>query len=207
MPAYAQHPEWDIAQFIREVIDAAGRVNMSGQWQNKGRRRGMFGPGWVMGGPAGPGPWGAGPKVGRGDVRLAILFLLAEEPMHGYQMMQELSERSGGMWRPSPGSVYPTLQQLEDEGLIEAQETAGKRVFALTDSGRDYLENQDEPAPWEQFHAGSHDHFVGLRDAAFQLGAALIQVATTGDENQVAAAKDIVADAKSKVYEILKDNG
>ncbi|NNC42051.1 MAG: PadR family transcriptional regulator [Acidimicrobiia bacterium] len=206
MAAYAQHPQWDIPPIIKDIMEAV-MTNMSGgQWQSKRGRRTMFGPGWVMGGPAGPGPWGAGPKASRGDVRLAILFLLAEEPMHGYQMMQELSDRSGGMWRPSPGSVYPTLQQLEDEGLIEPKEAAGKRVFALTDDGRDYLENQSEPAPWEKFNAGSHDHFVGLRDAAFQLGAALIQVATSGDESQVEAARDIVADAKSKVYEILKED-
>jgi DNA-binding PadR family transcriptional regulator len=137
---------------------------------------------------------------------LAILFLLNEEPMHGYQVMQELSARSGGMWRPSPGSVYPTLQQLEDEGLIEAAESSGKRVFSLTDEGRDYLASLTEPAPWEQFMSGGHDQFVALRDAAFQLGAALIQVATSGHEHQVAAAKDIVADAKAKVYEILKED-
>lgn len=205
MSTYAQNPEWDIPQSIRDAMDAC-RLHMSGQGQGKRGRRGMVGPGWVMGGPGGAGPWGAGPKVGRGDVRLAILFLLNEEPMHGYQMMQELSERSDGMWRPSPGSVYPTLQQLEDEGLIEAAESSGKRVFSLTDQGHAYLESQTEPAPWEQFVSGGHDQYVGLRDAAFQLGAALIQVATSGHENQVAAAKDIVADAKAKVYEILKED-
>ncbi len=205
MSTYAQNPEWDIPQSIRDAMDAC-RMHMSDQGQGKRGRRGMFGSGWVMGGPGGQGPWGAGPKVGRGDVRLAILFLLSEEPMHGYQMMQELAERSDGMWRPSPGSVYPTLQQLEDEGLIEVAESSGKRVFSLTEQGHAYLESQTEPAPWEQFVSGGHDQYVGLRDAALQLGAALIQVASSGHENQVAAAKDIVADAKAKVYEILKED-
>ena len=205
MSTYAQNPEWDIPQFIRDAMEGC-RVHMSGQAQGRWGRRGMFGPGWVMGGTGGPGPWGAGPKVGRGDVRLAILFLLNEKSMHGYQMMQELSERSGGMWRPSSGSVYPTLQQLEDEGLIEAAESSGKRVFSLTDQGHACLDSQTEPAPWERFVSGGHDQHVGLRDAAFQLGAALIQVATSGHEDQVAAAKDIVADAKAKVYEILKED-
>ncbi len=203
MSTYAHRQECDIPQFIQNAMEA-GRMHMSGQWQDKRGRRGMFEPGWVMGGPRGPWPWGAGPRVGRGDVRLAILFLLNEEPMHGYQMMQELSERSGGMWRPSSGSVYPTLQQLEDEGLIEAAASSGKRVFSLTDEGRAYLESQTGPAPWEQFVSGGHDQLVGLRDAAFQLGAALIQVATSGSDRQVEAAKDIVADAKAKIYEILK---
>lgn len=196
MSSYAHNPGCDIPQFIREAVEA-GRMHMSGPWQGKRGRR--SGPGWVMGGP-----WERGPRVGRGDVRLAILFLLGEGPMHGYQMMQELSERSGGMWRPSPGSVYPTLQQLEDEGLIETAETSGKRVFSLTDEGRSYLEDQPGPAPWEQFGGQRDDSFVSLRDAAFQLGAALIQVATSGDEEQVAAAKEIVSEAKAKVYEILK---
>ena len=205
MSTYAHNPACDIPQFIRDAMEA-GRMHMSGQSQSKRGRRGMFGPGWVMGGPGGPGPWGSGPKVGRGDVRLAILFLLNEEPMHGYQVMQEVSEHSSGMWRPSPGSVYPTLQLLEDEGLIEAAESSGKRVFSLTDEGRTYLASLTEPAPWEQFLSGGHDQFVGLRDAAFQLGAALIQVATSGQEDQVAAAKDIIADAKAKVYEVLKQD-
>jgi len=91
-------------------------------------------------------------------------------------------------------------------GLDEAAESSGKRVFSLTDEGRAYLEGQTGPAPWEQFVSGGHDQFVGLRDAAFQLGAALIQVATSGHEDQVAAAKEIVADAKAKVYEILKED-
>src|SRR4030088_2746910 len=85
-----------------------------------------FGPWGGPGGPGGPGggpwqgfgPFGRGPRAGRGDVRAATLTLLGEGPMHGYQVIQELSERSGGMWRPSPGSVYPTLQLLEDEGLV-----------------------------------------------------------------------------------------
>ena len=87
---------------------------------------------------ASPGFLGRGPRAGRGDVRAAILALLAEEPMHGYQIMRELGERSGGVWRPSPGSIYPTLQQLEDEELVRPETgDGGRRVFALTDAGRE----------------------------------------------------------------------
>ncbi len=92
-------------------------------------RHGGFGPGF------GPAMFGRGPKRGRGDVRAAIIALLAEEPMHGYQIITEIAERSGGVWHPSPGSVYPTLQALEDQGLVTADQAAGRRVFSLTDEG------------------------------------------------------------------------
>src|SRR6188472_4443264 len=97
----------------------------------------------------GPGPHPGGPRMGfrgrgrgarRGDVRSAILALLAESPMHGYQIITELGERSGGEWRPSAGSVYPTLQQLEDEGLVRSEASDGRRVMALTDAGREAAE-------------------------------------------------------------------
>src|SRR6201996_5343485 len=115
-------------------------------------RGGPFG----MGGPGGPGgPWGRGGRgrgrgrARRGDVRLALLRLLAEEPRNGYQLMQAIEERSGGLWRPSPGSVYPTLAQLEDEGLIGSVDAEGARRFEITDAGREHLQARgDEPAPW-----------------------------------------------------------
>ena len=99
-----------------------------------------FGPGargdFGFGGfPPGGGPRGRGRKARRGDIRTAGLLLLAEEPRNGYQIMQEVEERSGGVWRPSPGSVYPALQQLEDEGLIRSQEADGRKLFALTEAG------------------------------------------------------------------------
>src|ERR1700731_1843201 len=113
------------------------------------------GPG---GPPVGPGAFAPGfpfrpsfRRAGRGDIRAAILALLAEQPMHGYQIIQELTERSGGAWRPSPGSVYPTLQQLEDEGLVRAVQTeAGRRVHELTEAGRaEAAATGRESAPWE----------------------------------------------------------
>src|SRR5262249_58969705 len=108
----------------------------------------MFGPGGPFGRDA---MFGRGPKVGRGDVRSAILRLLAEEPRNGYQIIQELTERSRGVWRPSPGSIYPALQQLEDEGLIQAEEQEGRRRYHLTDAGRGYVAARadEHAAPWE----------------------------------------------------------
>src|SRR5215211_6725890 len=94
----------------------------------------------------------------RGDVRGAVLALLAEEPMHGYEMIQRLEERTGGRWRPSAGSIYPTLQLLEDEGLVSSEEVDGRRVFSLTDDGRKAAEERgDGPAPWE----GGEESSVG----------------------------------------------
>jgi len=109
------------------------RFGGAGRGRNRGRGRGRdgFGPGFGRGGGFGPGH-GRGGRTRRGDVRAAILALLAEEPMHGYQIITELTERSGGVWRPSPGSVYPTLSALEDQGLVTADTSEGRRVFQLT---------------------------------------------------------------------------
>ena len=123
---------------------AAGAGAGGGDGPDGFGRHGGFGPGF-----------GRGPKVRRGDVRAAILALLAEEPMHGYQIITELIERSGGVWRPSPGSVYPTLSALEDQGLVTADTSAGTRVFSLTPEGRTEAEAAgDGPTPWEEAAGG-----------------------------------------------------
>src|ERR1700730_12339835 len=101
---------------------------------------------------AGGGPRGRGRKARRGDIRTAAQLLLAEEPRNGYPIMQEVQERSDGVWRPSAGSVYPALQQLEDEGLIRSEEHDGRKLFALTDAGRAFVSERggERPAPWAQ---------------------------------------------------------
>src|SRR5579862_3526498 len=113
------------------------------------------GPGFGFGGPRG---WRGGPggKARRGDIRTAALLLLAEEPRNGYSIMQELEERSQGVWRPSPGSVYPALAQLEDEGLIRSEEVDGRKRFAITDAGTELLAGRpaDAPAPWDTLAGG-----------------------------------------------------
>lgn len=183
----------------------------------RGRRRGgqRFGPGFGGRGGGYPGGgfgfggpfFGRGPKVGRGDVRIAILALLAEEPMHGYQVIQELSKRSGGVWRPSPGSIYPTLQQLEDEGLVQATESEGRRVFHLTDAGRAEVDKRgpEGGVPWDSFGDGAGDSLLELRNLAFGVAGAVMQVAQTGTDGQIERAKEILNESRRRLYGILAE--
>jgi DNA-binding PadR family transcriptional regulator len=177
---------------------------------HRGRRG--FGPGGRGFGPWGAGPWGPGPffgrgpKVGRGDVRTAILVLLGEQPMHGYQIIQELGARSGGVWRPSPGSVYPTLQQLEDEGLVHGQDQEGKRVFQLTDAGKAEVDRRGEDAapPWDLTEGAGP--LMDLRDVGFGVAAAVMQVAQTGNDRQIARAREILTEARKQLYRLLGED-
>ncbi len=137
---------------------------------------------------------------------MAILALLAIEPMHGYQMIQEISERSGGRWQPSPGSVYPTLQALEDEGLVTADQSEGKRVFTLTDLGREQVESLGDRAksPWDL----GRESAIGARALAEQmgqLGAAFHQVLRTGSTDQHERAQQVLDQARRALYQILAD--
>jgi DNA-binding PadR family transcriptional regulator len=161
----------------------------------------MFGPPWGPGGPRGR----RGPKARRGDVRAAILAALAEQPMNGYQIIQEIAERSGGMWKPSPGSIYPTLQQLQDEGLVTADAEIGRRTFTLTDEGRTYVaEHADEvTAPWEAMTAPVEDDEEGLKPLLGQVGTALWQILATGTPGQQARARKGLADLRRTLYAIL----
>jgi len=182
-----------------------------GRGGGRGRGRGDgFGPGYGRHGGFGPGfgppMFGRGPKRGRGDVRAAIIALLAEEPMHGYQIITELTERSGGVWRPSPGSVYPTLQALEDQGLVTADQTEGRRVFNLTEEGRAVAEAAgDGPAPWESAARGADRSLVDLRGLMFEVGAAIMQVGRAGSEGQVKAVGEILSDTRRRIYLVLAD--
>src|SRR5580698_4954724 len=117
-----------------------------------GGRGGFEGFGFGGFGPGGGGRFGRGRKARRGDIRTAALLLLSEEPRNGYQIMQEVQERSEDVWRPSPGSVYPALQQLEDEGLIRSGESEGRKVFVITDAGSKLVAERpaDSPAPWDE---------------------------------------------------------
>jgi DNA-binding PadR family transcriptional regulator len=169
--------------------------------------RGEFGGfGFPFGGFGGSGgPRGRGRKARRGDIRTAALLLLAEEPRNGYQIMQEIEERSDGAWRPSPGSVYPALQQLEDEGLIRSQELDGRKVFALTDAGRELVKERDSdrPAPWEEMggEVSSEAHELGrlMREVA----SAFVQVMRTGSPDQWAKAREVLDKTRRDLYRIL----
>ncbi|NTW29033.1 MAG: PadR family transcriptional regulator [Coriobacteriia bacterium] len=149
------------------------------------------------------GPHGA--RARRGDIRPAILRLLSEQAMHGYQIIQELSTRSGGAWSPSAGSVYPTLQLLADEGLVTAEETAGKKVFSLTDAGKAMVaETADQPAPWEEVAQG--DSGIGdYREAAGKFMAAAFQVGKNGTKDQRETALKVLDEARKKLYAILAE--
>jgi DNA-binding PadR family transcriptional regulator len=171
----------------------------------------MMGRGDRHWGPPGPGPWmfkmRHGGRRRRGDVRAAILALLDERPMHGYEMIQELEERSDGMWRPSAGSIYPTLQLLEDEGLIVGEEHEGKRRFTLTEAGREAAAKRsgDRPPPWEQAAEGAGDERQELFASIKQFAPAVVQITQVGTPDQAQRAKAILDDARKKLYAILAE--
>ena len=153
------------------------------------------------------GPGGRRGRARRGDVRAAILLLLEDEPRNGYGLMEEIESRSGGAWRPSPGSVYPALAQLEDEGLIRSDESAGRRSFELTDEGRTYVADNRESlgSPWDEAGEGVPSEFADLRALIGQVGMATLQVVQSGDEKQIAEAKKVLADARKSLYRILAE--
>ena len=168
---------------------------------------------WGWGGFGGPGP-GFGPGRGgphrrgrrpRGDVRAAILLLLEEQPRNGYGVMQEVEERSQGEWRPSPGSVYPALAQLEDEGLIAPAETEQGKAFELTDAGREHVaENRERfGTPWDTDTGDTPEGLHGLKRAAGRLAMASMQVAQAGDPKLIASARQILEDARKAMYNLL----
>ncbi|MBO0841701.1 MAG: PadR family transcriptional regulator [Nocardioides sp.] len=236
-----------------EWIDEVGRGFRGGGprraygWQGG---PGWGGPGWGgwQGGPGrggrhqGPPPWIAallgfdgpqppqrpGPRVRRGDVRSAIIYVLSEaagegQVINGYQVIQQISERSGGEWRPSPGSVYPTIQQLEDEGIVESDEEHGRRAIRLTAAGKAYAESHaDELAQvWRPFDKevdfskggqgarrpgpGDLRGFGVLGGEVAQVMPAVWQLATSGTDAQRQAAADVLADTRRKLYGILAD--
>jgi DNA-binding PadR family transcriptional regulator len=172
-------------------------------------RRGHHGRGRRFAGDPTGSFFGRGPRASRGDIRAAILALLEEQPRHGYQIIQELAERTGGVWRPSPGSVYPTLQHLEEEGLIAAEEQEGKRVFRLTEAGQEVAASRGaaQTKPWDEVGADVDDALFDLRDIARQLAIAVRQVAHAGSASQVEAAKKLLVEARKGLYRILAEDG
>lgn len=179
----------------------------------KGRRGGRPNPPpppWVPGMRGAPwGSWGfpfGGPRgrAGRGDVRAAVLLLLAEQPRHGYEIITELVERSEGRWQPSPGSVYPVLKRLAEQGLVRAETVGERRVFELTDAGRDYVETHADElgTPWADF-ATAPETTLELLDAARQAAGALWQVVQTGNDEQIGAATAQLVELKRSLYRVL----
>ena len=179
-----------------------------GPWGPGGPRGRRGGPGGRGRGPGGRGHGRGGPgRRSRGDVRLAILALLREEPRHGYQIIQEISERSGGSWKPSPGSVYPTVAQLADEGLVHTEKESGRTVVHLTEAGRTFTEEHaaELDAVWSQVEAGADDGFAGLRTAGRGLAGAVAQIAHVGSSEQVTQATGILDEARRRLYLLLAE--
>ncbi|MGA7172999.1 MAG: PadR family transcriptional regulator [Candidatus Dormiibacterota bacterium] len=183
--------------------------------RHDGRRRGRLDPfGEGGAGPLFRGGFGGrirgprGRRIPRGNVRAATLLLLAEQPRNGYQIMQEIAERSKGVWHPSPGSVYPALQQLEDEGMVRSQETEGQRLFTLTEAGSAYTEEHraEFGSPWEDVSGAVGDDVHELLSLMRQTAGALIQVTHAGNPGQVAKAAQLMRETKRNLYRILAED-
>jgi len=175
----------------------------------KGPRGHHGGPPWR--GADWGGDWGGwrggGRRMRRGDIRTALLMALTDGPAHGYELIGRLEEKSGGTWRPSPGSVYPTLQLFEDEGLVRSEQRDGKRVYELTDTGRTEAAERAErqgKAPWDaDFDAGA---FPGLLKAAAQVFQAAKQIAQLGDSSQMERATTTLRATSKELYGILSED-
>jgi DNA-binding PadR family transcriptional regulator len=196
-----------------------------GGWQGgpPGRRGGGGPPPWLTGlfGLARPEP-ARGPRVRRGDVRVAVLAVLAEGPLNGYQVIQEISGRTQGAWRPSPGSIYPTISQLEDEGLLEGDDERGRRTLRLSKAGRAFLdehadeveevwapftrEREEHPAHAEDSGGDSGPDFGSLKPELGRVMNAVWQIITTGTDDQRRAAVGVLVEARRGLYQILADH-
>lgn len=183
----------------------------SGGWEAPGRRGGP--PPWLgellgMGGQRPP----QRPRAKKGDVRAAILDVLAVEPLNGYQVIQQIAERSGGQWKPSPGSVYPTVAQLEDEGLVTADDHRG-RTLRLTPEGETYVAEHPEElaAVWADFDepgaGGDGPDLSQLKSEVGQLMSATWQIVTQGTDRQRREAMTVLVDTRRKLYGLLADEG
>lgn len=161
--------------------DGHGHGAHDGHWTGGGRGRG---------------------RAQRGDVRAAVLLLLNEQPMHGYQLMSAITERTSGAWRPSPGTIYPTIAQLEDEGLVSVVADAGRKLVTLTEAGHEFLTaNQASLSdPFSAVQAGPNSD---LRGAMEQLDTAARAVAQGGTTAQVTAAREILDRARRDLYLML----
>lgn len=177
---------WSIRRDISKAIE--GKVNhmLHGYEHGHGHGRG----------------WGHGRRSRRGEMPPAVLALLGEQDMHGYQMIREISDRTGGAWSPSPGSIYPALQMLEDQGLVTSQKVGDKRVFSLTDTGRKHAEMLAPEGPWAQIAEGDAPE-RDLRHALASLTAAAMQIAHAGSSEDVATTVAILNDARKKMYAML----
>ncbi len=203
-----------LTRFLRMAAAAHGDLGGEGPFASRGGARRGPRSEFPFGRFGGRG-FGRGKKRKRfqhGEVRAAVLVLLDEEPMHGYQLIQEIEERSGGVWQPSPGSVYPVLQQLEDEGLVRIEQTEGRKVANLTEAGRTYVEDKraELEAAWNTGSANVDERVTEIRNlfALYkQIAAAAKQLARVGTVRQLAEAKNLLNDTRRRLYLILAEEG
>ena len=146
-----------------------------------------------------------GPRARRGDVRAAILALLSERPMHGYEMIKELEERTAGAWVPSAGSIYPTLQLLEDEGLVTGDETEGKRRFTLTGAGSTAAAEREGANPWDEVTTGADPELLRLKRSLVGLNHAIEQVFHAADDDQRKRVRELLEETRRSVYGVLAE--
>ncbi|MFQ6396016.1 PadR family transcriptional regulator [Nocardia sp. KC 131] len=168
-----------------------------------------FGPGFGPGfGPHFGRGRGRGGRGRRGDVRAAVLLLLTERPMHGYELIQQIRDRSDDVWRPSPGSIYPALAQLEDEGLVLIEKVAGRKTAKLTETGTEYITaNRDELGdPWADVKEDVGAQAIDLRGLIGQLMGAVGQVAAAGTPEQATKAAEVLTEARKALYRILAED-
>lgn len=143
-------------------------------------------------------------RMRKGDVRSAVLRLLNEKAMHGYQIMSEIETRSGGIWKPSPGSVYPTLQLLSDEGLVEAKESKGRRTYSLTSEGKEVAEAElHNPAPWESGFERPNGPRGTLAMSGVKIAKAAAEVARVGTPEDMSKAAQIIDEAASQLSALV----
>jgi DNA-binding PadR family transcriptional regulator len=209
-----------------DTTDRSGGVRFGGQRGHLSRPmarglRGGHGPegphghgGGHGGGPRPPfdgfpGGWfGRGRKTSRGDIRAAVLSLLAEQPLHGYQIIQEITDRSEGAWQPSAGSIYPMLHQLTHEGLVQAEKAGGRQVFHLTEVGQQYVEERQAElaAVWETASDPIGGRSREMGELIKQIIIAAMQVKQTGTEAQFSATRKVLADTRRQIYRILAED-
>jgi DNA-binding PadR family transcriptional regulator len=144
-----------------------------------------------------------GTRMGRGDVRSAVLALLTEKPMHGYQMIREIEERTGGRWKPSAGSVYPTLQLLSDEGVVTVETANDRKTYSLTEEGKEEATAAAASAPWETDTSRESGAFGAVPKAGIDLAQAVTHMVRSGSAAQQEKAVEVLADARRKIYSIL----